>query len=256
LADQSDISIIIPARNEAAYLPRTLQCVMPDEPGDVIVVDGGSEDGTVEIARRWDATVLGVDEPGRGRQMNLGASHAKGEVLLFLHADTLLPAGYTELIEQALASSDITAGAFALAIEAEGRGYRFIERTVRWRSRWGQLPYGDQALFMPRAMFEAVGGFPDEPIMEDFELMRRLRKRGRVALIRSPVHTAPRQWRRHGLMRTTVTNISSALAYAGGVSPRHITRWRRWLLSRGVAEPSRAAPWDARPTAEATSSPR
>jgi rSAM/selenodomain-associated transferase 2 len=227
------LSIIIPARNEAAQLPATLQHARDGKPWQIIVVDGQSDDATARVATDHGAQVLHAP-PGRGLQMNRGAAAATGEVLLFLHADTHLPPDYAAMIDEALTRPDAVAGAFTLRIDAPHRSFRLIERLVTWRSRWLKMPYGDQGLFLPRETFEAVGGFPDVPIMEDVALMRRLRTRGRVAIINASVTTAARRWLACGVLRTTWANVTSALAYRLGFSPQRIWRYRRWMLARGI----------------------
>jgi rSAM/selenodomain-associated transferase 2 len=223
--DAAGPSVIIPALDEAATIARCLEAVGSAAPLEVIVVDGGSRDGTPELARAHGATVIAAP-PGRAAQMNAGASAARGATLLFLHADTIVPSRYDQWIARALASARVVAGAFTLRIDGEGRGLRFIERGVAWRSRVLQLPYGDQALFLRADTFRAAGGFPPLPVLEDYELIRRLRRRGRIVVVPAAVLTSARRWRAGGVRRTTLRNLACLLAYHAGVAPERIARWR------------------------------
>lgn len=216
------ISIVIPVLNEAHQLPNILSIQATDI--EVIVVDGGSQDKTVEIAQSFGAKVLHSD-PGRATQMNTGAAIATGEILLFLHADTRLPKGFDRMIRKTLPSA--IAGAFQLKIDATLRGIRLIEWGINGRSRYLQLPYGDQAIFLRTKTFHEIGGFPSLPIMEDFEFVRTLRQLGKIAIVSSPVITSGRRWQKFGVLRTTIVNQIVIFAYLLGVSPRRIQSWYR-----------------------------
>ncbi len=218
------VSVIIPALNEAAHLSATLAAVTRDSPHEVIVVDGGSTDGTPEIARKRDALVLTAPR-GRAPQMNFGASVATGEYLLFLHADTLAPAGYPALVRAALERPGIAAGAFQFALEGDFPGRSLIEAVTNWRARRLQMPYGDQGLFVRRELFENLGGFPEQSLLEDYELVRRLRRCGRISILPVPVRTSARRWQRLGAVRTTLLNQAIILAYKLGVSPACLATW-------------------------------
>ena len=223
------ISIIIPVLNEAAAIARTLATVQPASNVEIIVVDGGSQDDTVAIAQSLKVKVI-TSAPGRAQQMNAGAKAATGEVLLFLHGDTLLPPDFAIRIRQALNLPGVIAGAFALKIDSAGPGIRLIERLVNWRSRnW--LPYGDQAIFLRANTFQQIGGFRDLPIMEDFELMRQLKKKvkkkGAIAIIPEPVVTSGRRWQRLGVLRTTLINQLIILGYFLRVPCDRLARWYR-----------------------------
>jgi rSAM/selenodomain-associated transferase 2 len=183
------ISIIIPALNEESVLPATLESTRSSRPHEVILVDGGSVDGTQKVATRYGAKIL-LSAAGRAREMNRGAAAASGSVFLFLHADTRLPRHFDRRVCEALSCSTVVAGAFELGIDASTPSLRWIERMANWRSRRLHMPYGDQAIFVRAAVFRAIGGFSELPIMEDFELMLRLRKLGRIAIIPQPVLTS------------------------------------------------------------------
>ncbi|GAB6059212.1 TIGR04283 family arsenosugar biosynthesis glycosyltransferase [Desulfonatronum parangueonense] len=221
---QSRISVIIPCLNEAQSLPRTLEHVFKnadqDENLEVIVVDGGSRDATREIAARRGALVL-QSQAGRAAQQNIGAARASGRLLLFLHADTLPPAGFTRLIRQALDDPAVIAGAFSLRTDSPRPAMRLIECVANLRSSAWQYPYGDQGLFMEKRVFQELGGFTSQPIMEDFELVRRLRRRGRIVTLPESVLTSSRRWRNLGLLRTTLINQLMILGFACGV-PVHV----------------------------------
>lgn len=218
------ISIIIPTLNEAASIEATLASLRGASDVEVIIVDGGSRDETVALARSYGAKVL-ASPPGRARQMNAGAEVAKGEVLLFLHGDTRLPEGFDEWVRQALARPGVVAGAFRLGFDSSGWGVRLIERLANWRSTRWQMPYGDQAIFLRAETFRTLGGFPDIPIMEDFELVRRLRRRGRVVTLPIPIVTSARRWREVGVVKTTLINQAVIIGYLVGLSPARLARW-------------------------------
>ncbi|HCF26208.1 MAG TPA: glycosyltransferase [Cyanobacteria bacterium UBA11049] len=217
------ISIIIPTFNEAKNITGAIASTQDGKNVEVIVVDGGSLDNTVELIQCLGVKVLFAPK-SRASQMNLGAKAATGDILLFLHADTRLPARFDTLVRDTLAQTNI-AGAFALRIDAALWSLRLIEIGVNWRSRTLQMPYGDQAIFLPRAVFDKIGGFPELPMMEDFELMRSLKRWGRIAIIPVPVLTSARRWLQKGVIKTTLMNQIAIIAYLLRVSPERIKRW-------------------------------
>jgi uncharacterized protein len=220
------LSIIIPTLNEADTVGETVAGIRPNRRTEIIVVDGGSRDGTAEIAESLGAKVLRTSPP-KGAQMNAGAAEAGGDVLLFLHADTRLPENFEECVLAAAAQDGFCAGAFSLGIESSKEGLRLIEKVANWRSRFLQLPYGDQALFVSRNRFQAVGGYPNYPIMEDFVLIRRLKKKGKITILPQSVHTSPRRWQDLGIFRTWLLNQVIIVAYYLGISPRRLAQWYR-----------------------------
>jgi rSAM/selenodomain-associated transferase 2/rSAM/selenodomain-associated transferase 1 len=218
------VSVIIPTLNEAAVIAPTLAGAHSATGVEVIVVDGGSTDDTANIARAAGATVL-TCAPGRGRQMNCGARAATGDALVFVHADTRLPERFDEHVRATLARPDVAAGAFELAIDAPQRGLRFVERIANWRSRHLAKPYGDQCLFLGAALFRRVGGFPEIPIMDDFEMVRRLQRSGRIEIVPVPATASARRWQRLGVWRTTLINQAIIMGYYAGVTPARLAHW-------------------------------
>jgi rSAM/selenodomain-associated transferase 2 len=222
------ISIIIPVLNEVGNIKIVLDRIPSSPDIETIVVDGGSIDGTLELVRSLGVEVLSSSR-GRANQMNTGAKTATGEILLFLHGDTLLPPEFDRLIRAALKTPQKipVAGAFALQIDSPLRSLRLIEWAVSWRSRWLQMPYGDQAIFLTADTFKQIGGFAPLPIMEDFELIRRLKKLGQIVFIPVPVVTSARRWLSKGIIQTTLINQIIVCAYLLGVAPERLARWYR-----------------------------
>lgn len=218
------ISIIIPTLNEAENIKEAIAITQPSTNVEVIVVDGGSRDDTVKIAQSLGVKVIS-SSPGRAMQMNAGAVAASGDILLFLHADTCLPTGFDEMLRTALQQSETVAGAFKLRINASLLSLRWVEWGVNVRSHFCQMPYGDQAIFLTKKVFQEIGGFPELLIMEDFELMRRLKRIGRIVIIPTPVLTSARRWLKKGVFKTTLLNQVVIIAYLLGVSPERIYRW-------------------------------
>jgi len=219
------LSIVIPTFNEAAIIEQTLDRLAGLKNLEVIVADGGSTDGTIDLVRRRGIDVVPT-RAGRGRQMNAGAALARGEVLLFLHADTSLPPQFQDQIGSILKSGAI-AGAFPLSIDDTHPGLRWIEWAANLRSRSLQMPYGDQGLFLRSELFQRIGGFPNWPLMEDCELCRRLKRLGRIRLAPEPVRTSSRRWRKLGIWRTTLLNQMCVAGFHLGVSPERLARWYR-----------------------------
>lgn len=217
------ISVIIPALNEADNISETLSSIGRGSNTEVIVVDGGSHDDTVSIAKTLGARVIN-GLPSRSRQMNQGADAASGDVLLFLHADTRLPENFDRHILGVIKLPGVVAGAFSLHIDSPVPALRFIEGMANWRSRYLRMPYGDQAIFMLSVTFRELGGFPDIPIMEDFELIQRLRKKGNIVTLPEPVQTSARRWLNCGVLKTTLINQLIIVSYFMGISPVAIAR--------------------------------
>ncbi len=219
------LSVVIPTVNEADHLPDTLAAVLAEDGVEVIVADGGSTDRTRSLATAFGSRVIRSD-PGRAKQLNAGAQDARANILLFLHADTILPYGYVAAVEQALDTDGAVAGAFRLGIGGAGAKLRWIERVANWRSRRFQLPYGDQGLFVKREVFEESGAFPELPIMEDYEWVRRMRKTGGIVLCNVWVKTSARRWHAVGTWRLMLRHQLVILGYRIGISPERLLRLR------------------------------
>ncbi|MBD2664769.1 glycosyl transferase, family 2 [Richelia sinica FACHB-800] len=220
------ISIIIPTWNEEKNIARVISGIQSSANLEIILVDGGSQDNTVNLAKALNVTVIS-SPPGRAVQMNIGAAVASGDILLFLHADTKLPPDFETFIRAALQQPGVVAGAFTLAIDAPQWGLRLVEWGVKWRSLLWQLPYGDQGIFLTKSMFMEIGKFPELPIMEDFELMQRLKKRGKITIVPVPVMTSARRWLKKGIFRTTLINQIVIIGYLLGIAPERIRAWYR-----------------------------
>lgn len=219
----ADISVIIPALNEAGNLAATVASA--SLPGvEVIVADGMSADGTYDLARGLGVTAA-QSFRGRGRQQNLGAALAQGGRLVFLHADSRLPAGWPEEVARVLALPGASLGCFRFQLDHADWSARLVERMVYLRTKLGQLPYGDQALFQRAGIFHALGGFAEIPMMEDYDLVMRSRRLGRVVQARLAAPTSGRRWRRLGLARTTFINQIMVTGYALGVSAERLARF-------------------------------
>ncbi len=220
------ISVIIPTLNEAHVIRTALESTRNASGVENIVVDGGSVDGTVDIARACCARIVD-SPPGRACQMNRGADAASGELLVFLHADSRLPDGFDRHVRTLIDHSGVVAGAFQLGIDSPSFSLRMIEKAANWRSRHLQMPYGDQAIFLEKERFLLMGGFPNLPIMEDFEFVRRLRSQGRIVIAPVPATTSARRWQRLGPVHTTFINQMVILAFYAGVDPLRLALWYR-----------------------------
>jgi rSAM/selenodomain-associated transferase 2 len=220
------LSVIVPTLDESAALGATLRRAGEADGVEIIVADGGSRDATRGVASAAGAAVLVVPR-GRAAQMNAGAAAARGRILLFLHADTLLPAGYADAVRGALDDPAVVAGAFRFRTDGSGAAMRIVEGLANFRSRVLRWPYGDQGLFMEKRVFGEMGGFPAYPVMEDFELVRRLRRRGAVVAVDAPALTSARRWRKLGVLRTTLLNQLIIFGYLLGVPPERLRGWYR-----------------------------
>jgi rSAM/selenodomain-associated transferase 2 len=220
------LSLVVPVLKEAGNLEHLLPELRAyNPPVEIIVADGGSDDGTIDLVARWPGVRLVSSDRGRARQMNAGARVAAGEVLLFLHADTRLPAGFPELVARALADPKVVGGHFDVRFDNPRWPFRVIAWFMNTRSRWSGIATGDQALFVRRAVFEMLGAYPDIPLMEDVELSRRLKRAGRVTCLRPPVTTGARKWEREGVARTVGLMWLLRFLYVCGVSPTRLHDW-------------------------------
>ncbi|HEY6541711.1 MAG TPA: TIGR04283 family arsenosugar biosynthesis glycosyltransferase [Ktedonobacteraceae bacterium] len=218
-------SIIIPVLNEEAVLEQQLcQLARVCAPHDceLLIVDGGSEDSTVAIAQRFGQVIS--SPRGRATQMNRGAAEATGDILLFLHADSVLPDNAFIAIERACAAPDVVGGAFRICFNCSQLAYRLVAYTTNLRSRWRGIFTGDQAYFVRAESFRTIGGFPDIALMEDIEIVTRLRTIGRLALLPCYVTTSARRHEKNGLARTVLFMWYLRTRYRFGVSPEQLQR--------------------------------
>ena len=225
-AKKSLVSVIIPTLNEAIVIGRVLDRLQPADAIEVIVADGGSLDDTREIAAQAGARVMEVCG-GRAAQQNAAAAAAKGRILLFLHADTLLPNGYADMIRLALARPATVAGAFRFKTDDSRVAMRLIEWTTNFRSTVFQWPYGDQGIFIEKRVFDEMDGFASIPIMEDFEFVRRLRRRGTIITLSEAAITSAQRWQQLGVTRTTMINQIMIAGFLSGVSIKQLNRLYR-----------------------------
>lgn len=217
------ISVIIPALDEEHTLPAAIASARAAGVCKVIVVDGGSRDGTARVAGELADRVISGTR-GRALQMNAGAAVARGEVLLFLHADTLLPAGFDTAVLAALADPAVVGGRFDVRLLPSSPLIWLTGALINLRSRTSRIATGDQALFARAAVFRELGGFEAIPLMEDIAFTRALKRRGRIACLRHQVTTSSRRWRRNGVVRTILLMWSLRLLYFCGVSPARLHR--------------------------------
>lgn len=220
------VSVVVPTYQEANAIGLCLEAVVragDGRPFEVIVSDGGSTDATTAIAAAAGARVVGGAR-GRGGQLQRGAQLARGEVLLFLHADTLLPPQAFSSIAEVLERPGVVGGAFRLAFDDPGGRFRLAAAFANVRARVFGRPWGDQAQFCRRTTFEECGGFPDWPFLEDVEFAARLRKLGRLALLPTPVVTSARRYRHGGVIANALRNQLILGLFALGVPPRRLQR--------------------------------
>ncbi len=231
------LSIIVPVYEEQEginALLRHLDSLQAPGGMEIVVVDGAPGRTTLQAA---DPAPLGTpltllpSVAGRASQMNLGATHARGEILLFLHADTMLPPDGLLRVHEALADSTIVGGAFSLRIQSTSPLVRLIGRATTLRSRLSRIPFGDQALFFRRQRFLELGGFPNLPIMEDLEFMRLLRRRTeRIVILPQAVLTSGRRWEKEGVLACTLRNMTLRLLHNLGMPPETLARrYRRHM---------------------------
>lgn len=222
------VAVVIPALNEEARLPRTLARTSELGFDRIVVVDGGSTDRTRAIVEAFPAPIVLLSSPPcRALQMNAGAASGREDVLLFLHADTLLPPNAREAVEGAMQDPACVGGRFDLRFDREGPWAWLISRLVNLRSRWTRIATGDQAIFVRRTAFERLRGFADLPLMEDVEFTRRLKRLGRLAALRAQVTTSFRRWRVGGPLRTVLLMWTLRFLYWAGISPQRLSTYYR-----------------------------
>jgi rSAM/selenodomain-associated transferase 2 len=249
------VSIIIPVLRDAAPLAALLAQLEPDDRFEVIVASGDADPALDPIRRSRRSVVWTPGPPGRGRQMNAGAARATGRWLLFLHADARLGEGWLDEIarvdgDDRDTAAGVVGGCFRLEIDSPRWQARLIERGVRWRVRWLGLAYGDQGLFVRRDLFETLGGYRPMPVMEDADLVRRLRRQGPLRRSAVGITVSARRWERDGWTRRTVSNLRILALYLAGRSPDRLAAsypaWREpapaVVESEPPTDPSREHP--------------
>ncbi len=237
-AARSAVSVIIPALDEEASLPGTIRSARAAGADELIVVDGGSADGTLDVARAL-ADIALSQPPGRAAQMNAGARASSGEILLFLHADTRLPDGSLDAVRAAVLRGGCLGGAFSVRLEISPGASSYVKamlritgRMIRFRSRLFRAYTGDQGIFARREAFEAIGGFPEVPLMEDVAFSRSLTRLGRTMLLPVRITTSGRRWESFGPARTIFLMWGLRLAHRLGMSPERCAEIYGWSRGR------------------------
>jgi len=222
------LSVVVLALNEESQIADAVRSA--SAPGvEVIVVDGGSTDATRERAVAVGARIVDLERSnaGRARQMAAGYCESRGETIVFLHADTRLPVGFDAAIADAMSNEAVVGGAFGFRFDQRSAALRFVEFGVRLRVALFGVPYGDQALFVRRSVLERIGGVPQAPIMEDVDLVRSMRRHGRLALLPQPVVTSARRYVGRGVFRTMFRNWIAVAGYLLGIDRARLARWYR-----------------------------
>jgi len=219
------ISVIIPALNEGDNIRFCIEGVLNEGCDcEIIVADGGSKDKTAESAKSYPGVSFMQSRKGRGIQMNMGASVASGDILLFLHADTILETGWAAEILSVLEDTSISGGAFTFSIQSPLWKYRLVEAWVKLRCKLCSLPYGDQAIFVRKSAFDLIGGYRNIPLMEDVDFIGRLNKLGTIVILDKKAITSERRWSKEGLIKTAAMNQLIMLLYKFGVNPSRLAR--------------------------------
>ncbi|MFQ5598865.1 MAG: TIGR04283 family arsenosugar biosynthesis glycosyltransferase [Nitrospiria bacterium] len=231
---EAKISLVIPVYNEAAYLAELFAHFDRFPIFEAIFIDGGSSDQTAQLLQKWAKyqtgqfrRIVSSAVRGRGNQMNEGAKMATGDILLFLHADSKLPSGAINNVREVLKRAEFVGGAFRLKIDSSHFFLGFISWMANLRSTYLGLPYGDQGYFVRREVFERLKGYKAIALMEDVDFFRRLKKMGRVALLKKVVHTSARRWDQGGYYFTSFRNLLILFSYFFGISPNRLASWYR-----------------------------
>jgi rSAM/selenodomain-associated transferase 2 len=234
-----EFSIIVPAFHEGENIHDLTECLNrldSDITSEIIVVDGAQEKDTLGAIHN-DNVIKISSEKGRAKQMNAGASAARGEILIFLHADTELPIHALKKIHSLLEQKEYVGGAFDLGIKSDKFIFKVIGKLSSWRSRLNRIPFGDQAIFIRREYFDKIGGYKEIPIMEDAELMRRIKKsRNKIWIFYERVMTSPRRWEKEGVICCTLRNWTLQALYLLGISPHKLVMYYKSSYRKGSAE--------------------
>lgn len=224
---KTKLSIVVPVLHETEAINPLIEHVRKVGEGEdyeIIVVDGSPEKNTIDAIKDRDV-IKKISLKGRARQMNAGATVARGEILLFLHVDTKLPQGALRKIREVLQDSMCVGGAFDLELDSDRKSLKFIAWTARIRVRLTQIPYGDQAIFIRKDYFDTLGGYKNIPLMEDVELMERIKKlRRKIYIIKETVRSSPRKWMKEGIFYTTFRNHIIRILYSLGVPPDKLVK--------------------------------
>jgi len=226
------ISIITPVYNEALNLPTFFSHLEKTEVEELVCVDGGSRDPSLKKLKLWakdaravQARIAASSGKGRGRQMNEGAKRASGEIFIFLHADSYLPSEGIALVRHTMEDPEVVGGTFRLQIDSSHWFLKWITLTANLRSKYWGLPYGDQAYFVRRDVFERMGGYRSMALMEDIDFFRRLKKEGKIVLLNKAVLTSARRWQQKGLYLNSFRNVFFLCLYFLGISPNRLAKW-------------------------------
>lgn len=219
----SSLTVIVPVLADAAAAARLLASLPPGDGLSVVLADGGDDPQLASLAAGRPDTRLVHSSPGRARQMNAGAAGATTDWLIFLHADSVMPAGWRDPIEAL--PDDVVAGWFRFELDDPAWQARLLEQLVALRVRLFRLPYGDQGLLVRREAFERIGGFAELPLLEDVEILPRLRRVGRLTPLPLPLRTSARRWRADGWVRRSLRNVAIILLYGIGVPPARLRNW-------------------------------
>lgn len=217
------VAIIVPVLNEAESLPCLLSHIHEWEMDEIIFVDGGSADETLQILKNADVRWI-HSKRGRAVQFNTGAAESRSDILLFLHVDTSLSSSHIKDIKQTMRDTSVAGGRFDVQLSGRHPAFRIIEFFINWRSRLTRISTGDQAMFVRREVFARLGSFSEQPLMEDVEFSRRLKREGRIACLHRQVVTSSRRWEKHGIARTVLLMWWLRLRYSLGADPEILKR--------------------------------
>ena len=222
------ISVIIPVLNEAESIQKCLEQFYQEDVIDVVVVDGGSTDGTPDkVVSAGVGRCVSSPKPGRASQMNFGAEKAVGDVFLFLHADTFLPPNGLALIREVMAKQHVVGGRFELGLAEKRLGFRLIAYLSTLRSKFLGITYGDQGIFVRRDVFGAVGGYPALELFEDSEFCNVVKKCGQFVLLPAQVCSSTRRWQKWGVVRTVIWMWVLRVLFVCGISDKTLSQWYR-----------------------------